>query len=81
MFLAQTDPKSLVDWINSIGALQSGLILFALLMGWFITKREADAKDRQIAECKTERDEWKNLYLRRQGVVEDAVDLAKQRRP
>lgn len=82
MTIAQTggDPQQVWQWLNSLGTPALAFIVLALMAGWLITKREADAKDKRIAALELEREQLWDLYLRSQGVVRDAVDLAKQRR-
>lgn len=69
------------------GAPVAAVLAFLLLVivitgrrGDWVWKRELDARDVQLAKMESEAGFWKDMYLRRVGVVEDAVDLAKQRR-
>jgi len=74
-----TPPQTLWTWLNQIGTVGLAFIVLALMLGWFVTKREFDALLARCAEYKKERDEYRDLYLRTVGVVGDAVGLAKQR--
>lgn len=67
--------------LNQVGTVGLAFIVLALMMGWFITRREFDALKVLCAEYKQERDEERAINRRASGVVADAVDLAKQRRP
>lgn len=66
-----------------VGAVLAFLLLTIVVTGrrgdW-VWKRELDAKDMTIADLRRDRDEYRELYLRRSEVVFNAVDLAKQRR-
>lgn len=79
LILAQVAPQTIWSWLNQIGTVGLAFIVLALMMGWFITKREFDSLRERCLEYKQERDDYRNLYLRTVGVVGDAVGLAKQR--
>jgi hypothetical protein len=76
------------EFANKIpGAPVAAVLAFLLLVivitgrrGDWVWKRELDALSVQLAKSESEAGFWKDMYLRRVGVVEDAVDLAKQRR-
>lgn len=76
---ATTEPQ-VIEWIGKLGAGGLAFIVLALMMGWLVTRREYDSAVNRAVAAEQERNRWIDLYLRRDGLVANAVDLAKQQR-
>jgi len=57
------------------------ILLVALLRGWLILPREAQAQQRRMAELVAERDEYKTLAFQAVGLGERVAAVAEHRRP
>ena len=57
------------------------ILIIALLRGWLILPREAQAQRQRLAELVAERDEYKTLAFQAVGLGERVAAVAEHRRP
>jgi hypothetical protein len=78
IFDTTLDPVTLYDWITRGGLI--GLLAFVIVgnyKGWWISKREADEKDRRISYLEHSNRQWMELAFKSTKITEEVTTMVR----